>query len=99
MNSQSYSYPLDPSWTTAEMEQVIAMLRAVEDAYEIGIDRQEILRRYDAFKQVVSSKAEEKKIGREFENSSGYVLYRVVKEAQNSANKQIKMAGKDNDWY
>ena len=32
MNSQNYSYPLDPSWTTKEMETVIAMFRAVEDA-------------------------------------------------------------------
>ncbi len=27
MNSQNYSYPLDPSWTTKEMETVIAMFR------------------------------------------------------------------------
>ena len=43
MNSQNYSYPLDPSWTTKEMETVIAMFRAVEDAYEVGIDRDKIL--------------------------------------------------------
>lgn len=95
MNTQNYSYPLNPSWTTAEMEQVVAILRAVEDAYEVGISRTEVLKRYRAFKQIVSSKAEEKQIGREFEKSSGYVLYRVVKEAQNSTSKKIKMAGKE----
>ena len=49
------------------METVIAMLRAVEDAYEVGINRQELLKRYWAFKQIVNSKAEEKQIGRDFE--------------------------------
>ncbi len=49
MNSQNYSYPLDPSWTTKEMETVIAMFRAVEDAYEVGIDRDKILDCYRAF--------------------------------------------------
>ena len=50
MQSQNYSYPLNPSWSTTEMETVIAMLRAVEDAYEVGINREELLKRYRAFK-------------------------------------------------
>lgn len=93
MQSQNYSYPLNPGWSTAEMETVIAMLRAVEDAYEVGINRAELLKRYRAFKQIVNSKAEEKQIGRDFERDSGYVLYRVVKAAQDSDAKKIKMAG------
>ncbi len=97
MNSQNYSYPLDPSWTTKEMETVIAMFRAVEDAYEVGIDRDKILDCYRAFKQVVPSKAEEKQLGREFEKNSGYVLYRVVKAAQESTDKRIKIVGQKND--
>lgn len=94
MKAQNYSYPLDPSWTTAEMEQVIAMLRVVEDAYEVGINRQIVLDRYRDFKKVVPSKMEEKQLGREFAQSSGYVLYDVVKAAQNSTAKKIKLAGK-----
>lgn len=97
MNEQSYSYPLDPSWSIDEMEKVIAMFRAVEDAYEVGINRQEILDRYQNFKQVVTSKAEEKSLGREFERLSGYVLYRVVKMAQESTSKKVKMVGKEHD--
>lgn len=93
MQSQNYSYPLKPSWSTAEMETVIAMLRAVEDAYEVGINRQELLKRYRAFKQIVNSKAEEKQIGRDFERESGYVLYRVVKQARESDARTIKIAG------
>ena len=93
MQRHNYSYPLNPSWSTAEMETVIAMLRAVEDAYEVGINREELLKRYRAFKQIVNSKAEEKQIGRDFERESGYVLYRVVKQAQGSDARIIKMAG------
>ncbi|MDM8331766.1 UPF0223 family protein [Limosilactobacillus pontis] len=93
MQSQNYSYPLNPGWSTAEMETVIAMLRAVEDAYEVGINRQELLKCYWAFKQIVNSKAEEKQIGRDFERESGYVLYRVVKQARESDARTIKMAG------
>lgn len=93
MQSKSYSYPLNPDWSTQEMETVIAMLRAVEDAYEVGIKRELVLKRYRAFKQIVTSKAEEKQIGRDFEKESGYVLYQVVKQAQTSSAKTIKMAG------
>ena len=76
---------------------VIAMFRAVEDAYEVAIDRDKILDCYRAFKQVVPSKAEEKQLGREFEKNSGYVLYRVVKAAQESTDKRIKMVRQKND--
>ena len=51
------------------------------------------MKRYRAFKQIVNSKAEEKQIGRDFERNSGYVLYQVVKAAQDSDAKKIKMAG------
>lgn len=93
MYNQNYSYPLNARWTIDEMETVIAMLRAVEDAYEVGINREKLLKRYRAFKQIVNSKAEEKQIGRDFEKESGYVLYRVVKQAQTSNSRTIKMVG------
>lgn len=93
MQSQNYSYPLNPNWTTTEMTTVIALLRAVEDAYEVGVNREKLLECYRSFKKIVNSKAEEKQIGRDFEKESGYVLYRVVKQAQNSDAKTIKMVG------
>lgn len=84
MQAKNYSYPLDPSWNTEELETVIAMFRQVEDAYETGASRQQILDAYQQFKKVVTAKSEEKRLGREFEKTSGYVLYRVVKKAQES---------------
>ncbi|QZN93740.1 UPF0223 family protein [Limosilactobacillus panis] len=92
MRQQNYSYPLDPDWTTDEMETVIAFLRTVEDAYEIGAPRGKILEKYRAFKKVVRSKAGEKQLGRQFAKSSGYQLYTVVKLASTSQKKMIKVA-------
>ena len=38
----SYSYPIDPDWTNDEMKEVIGMFRVVEDAYEVGVERQAV---------------------------------------------------------
>lgn len=92
MKQQSCSYPLDPDWTTDEMETVIAFLRIVEDAYEIGAPRSKVLEKYRAFKKVVNSKAGEKQLGRQFAKNSGYQLYTVVKLASTSQKKMIKVA-------
>lgn len=93
MRSQNYSYPLDPDWSVDEMEKVIGMFRVVEDAYEVGVSRQRVLAAYRDFKTVVTAKSEEKRLGRAFEQASGYVLYRVVKAAQTKQDKKIKMVG------
>ncbi|WP_367341824.1 UPF0223 family protein [Limosilactobacillus sp.] len=91
MQGKSYSYPIDESWNTQELETVIAMFRQVEDAYEVGVNRQKVLQAYRQFKKVIPAKSEEKRLGREFEKTSGYVLYRVVKKAQDSNAKRFKM--------
>lgn len=93
MHDKNYSYPLDPSWSTAEIETVIAMFRAVEDAYEVGINRQQVMDCYRKFKMVVSAKSEEKRLGREFaKTTGGYQLYDVVKAAREQKAGQIKLS-------
>ena len=93
MHDKNYSYPLDPSWSTAEIETVIAMFRAVEDAYEVGINRQQVMDCYRKFKMVVSAKSEEKRLGREFAKATGgYQLYDVVKAAREQKSGQIKLS-------
>ncbi|MDF9443851.1 MULTISPECIES: UPF0223 family protein [Lactobacillaceae] len=93
MHDKNYSYPLDPSWSTAEIETVIAMFRAVEDAYEVGINRQQVMDCYRKFKMVVSAKSEEKRLGREFAKATGgYQLYDVVKAAREQKAGQIKLS-------
>ena len=69
------------------------MFRAVEDAYEVGINRQQVMDCYRKFKMVVSAKSEEKRLGREFAKATGgYQLYDVVKAAREQKAGQIKLS-------
>ena len=80
--NKNYSYPLDLSWSTEELASVLSFLNDVEQAYEAKIAAEKILASYQLFKKIVPSKAEEKRIGREFETASGYSLYRAVQAAK-----------------
>ena len=77
-----YSYPLNTDWSTQEMVDVVQFFEAIEEAYEVGILRENFMTRYRRFKEIVPSQAEEKTILREFEQASGYVGYKVVKLAK-----------------
>ncbi|MDN4492373.1 UPF0223 family protein [Ureibacillus aquaedulcis] len=74
-----YSYPFSPDWSTTEIIDVVRFFEGVEQAYEKGIKREDMLARYRRFKEIVPSQAEEKTVFREFEEVSGYVSYKVVK--------------------
>lgn len=80
-----YSYPLLPEWSTQEMIDVVKFFEAIELAYEKGIKREVMMKNYRRFKEIVPAQAEEKTLCREFEQSSGYVAYRVIKEAKAQA--------------
>lgn len=80
-----YSYPLLPEWSTTEMIDVVKFFEAIELAYEKGIKREVMMKNYRRFKEIVPAQAEEKTLCREFEQSSGYVAYRVIKEAKAQA--------------
>lgn len=81
-----YDYPLDLTWTTQEIIDVISLYTAVEKAYEEGISKEEFMKAYRLFTSIVDSKSEQKKIDAEFEKVSSYSIYRVFQKA------------KDNDW-
>ena len=55
------------------------------------VSAQQLLGSYAVFKEVVPSKAEEKRIGREFEAVSGYSLYRAVQAAKNTEKGMISL--------
>lgn len=87
-----YQYPLDYDWSTEEIVDVIHFYEAVEKAYEQGVKREEFMQFYRRFKEIVPSKAEEKKLCKEFDEMSGYSCYRVVQTAKEAAeNSTIKM--------
>ncbi len=81
-----YNYPLDYTWSTDDILDVVSLYNAVEQAYEKGISKEDFLTAYRRFKTVVGTKSEEKQIDKEFEEVSGYSIYRVFQ------------ASKDNDW-
>lgn len=87
-----YQYPIDYHWSTSEIVDVIKFFESVEVAYEKGIDRDILMAVYRRFKEIVPSKAEEKKLCGEFEEISGYSSYRVMKKAKESGpDNKIKM--------
>ena len=90
MNKQ-YSYPLDLSWSTEELASVLYFFNDVEAACEEKIEARKLLDSYKAFKNVVPSKSEEKRLGREFETVSGYSLYRAVEAAKEKGEGKISL--------
>jgi uncharacterized protein YktA (UPF0223 family) len=88
---QEYQYPLDLDWSTSEMVKVVAMWDALEKSYEQGLENDLFLEKYHDFKEVVRSIGEEKRLGKEFEQVSGYSLYRAVQAAKKNNGKRLKM--------
>ncbi|KGR73757.1 UPF0223 family protein [Ureibacillus sinduriensis] len=84
-----YSYPFSPDWSTTEIIDVVRFFEGVEQAYEKGIKREDMLSRYRRFKEIVPSQAEEKTVFREFEEASGYVSYKVVKLTKEQEDGQL----------
>ncbi|MFL4358060.1 UPF0223 family protein [Streptococcus uberis] len=80
--SDNYNYPLDINWSTDEITSVLHFLNQVEKAYESKADANQLLESYRVFKEIVTSKSQEKQIDREFEKSSGYSTYRAVQKAK-----------------
>lgn len=57
-----YQYPMDLDWSTDEIVDVIKFFEAVEKAYENKIQKEEFMKAYRRFKEIVPGKADEKSI-------------------------------------
>ncbi|WP_010282812.1 UPF0223 family protein [Bacillus timonensis] len=77
-----YQYPISYEWNTEEVVDVIAFFECVEKAYEKGIAKEQMMKAYKRFKEIVPSKSEEKQVCGEFEETSGYSAYRVIQKAK-----------------
>lgn len=88
---KNYHYPLDYSWSKDEIVIVMEMWAKVEEAYEKGVALPELMATYKSFKTVVRSIGEERSLGREFEEMSGYSLYHVMKAAREQSTGKLKM--------
>ncbi|SDL78393.1 UPF0223 family protein [Sediminibacillus halophilus] len=88
----NYSYPIEETWTKQEIIDVVNFYSLVEQAYESGVKRDDLMLAYTRFKQIVPSKSEEKQLCGKFEKESGYSCYRTVKKAKEvSTGEKIKM--------
>ncbi|MFD2043965.1 UPF0223 family protein [Ornithinibacillus salinisoli] len=88
----NYQYPFDISWTKQEVIDVVQFFSLIEQAYERGVSREQLMSAYRKFKQIVPSKSEEKQFFTDFENESGYSSYHAVKKAiENKEAQNIKM--------
>ncbi|WP_027963057.1 UPF0223 family protein [Halalkalibacillus halophilus] len=77
-----YHYPIDPDWTTEQVLIVIEFFNKIEAAYEDKVSSSEVIQAYNQFKTVIPAKDEEKQMFKSFEKQTGYVPYKVVKEAK-----------------
>jgi len=84
-----YSYPISIDWSTQEIIEVVKFFSLIEDAYEKGVQREHLMDQYRKFKKIVPSMAEEKKLFKEFEESSGLSSYKVVKLMKESEKDQV----------
>jgi len=81
---------MNPDWTTDELIKVMGIWQAVESAYESKIEVEVFLGTYKQFKEVVKSIGEERQLGRDFEELTGYSLYQVVQLAKKRQTGLIK---------
>lgn len=86
-----YQYPLEETWSTKEMMDVVNFYTLVEKAYEVGVRRDQLLKAYKQFKEIVPSKSEEKIFFSAFEKASTYSSYQVVKKARETNENRITM--------
>ncbi len=87
----NYGYPIDEDWTHEEIGTVINFFNLVEAANETGVEKEAFLAGYKKFKTVVKSIGEEKRIGRDFQNVSGYSIYHTLQKAKAATSKRFKM--------
>lgn len=76
----SFSYPFSKDWSTNEIIDVVQFFEVIENAYEQGVKREELMVKYRRFKEIVPSMAEEKTYFKEFEKESGYICYPIIKK-------------------
>lgn len=87
-----YQYPIEHHWSTEEIIDVIQFYQSIEKAYEKGIEREELMKAYRRFKEIVPGKADERNFCNDFEEMSGYSSFRTVKAAKEAgAGDKIKM--------
>lgn len=89
--SENYTLPIDSNWTIDDIVTVSAFVDKVLQVYENGVLKVTLLAHYDKFRQVIPSKSEQKQFDRNFEQQTGFSIYRTIKLAQATTKDRIKV--------
>ncbi|MGA9288268.1 MAG: UPF0223 family protein [Anaerobacillus sp.] len=84
-------YPISIDWSKEEVIKVVTFFQLIEQAYDQGANKDQIVNAYYAFKDVVPSKSEEKQIFKQFDQETGYSTFRAVKEARETERDKVVM--------
>ncbi|HEY4399916.1 MAG TPA: UPF0223 family protein [Lactobacillaceae bacterium] len=90
-NLDDYQLPIDLDWTTAEIIAVSEFVDAVFAAHEQGVDRERLLALYNAYRQVLPAKSEQKTFERQIEQDTNISIFQTIKTAQATSTKQVKL--------
>lgn len=89
--SENYTLPIDSNWTIDDIVTVSVFVDKVLKVYENGVLKVTLLAQYDKFRQVIPSKSEQKQFDRNFEQQTGFSIYRTIKLAQATTKDRIKV--------
>ena len=89
--SENYTLPIDSNWTIDDIVTVSVFVDKVLQVYENGVLKVTLLAQYDKFRQVIPSKSEQKQFDRNFEQQTGFSIYRTIKLAQATTKDRIKV--------
>lgn len=60
---ENYNYPLDLSWSTTEMTEVLSFFNQVEKFYESKVEKEVFLESYNASKRLFPQKCKKNSLG------------------------------------
>lgn len=77
-----YNYPLDYTWSTEDIIDVMSLYNAVEKAYEEGISKADFLNAYRKFKNVVGTKVKKNKLIKNFKIFLDILFIKYLKQVK-----------------
>ncbi|AUJ30032.1 MAG: UPF0223 family protein [Liquorilactobacillus hordei] len=75
----NFEYPLLPEWSTNEIVAVTDFYQIVEKLYTAKVEREDFLKKYQAYQKAVPMKMNQKKIDRAFCDETGMSIYQATK--------------------
>ncbi|AEJ30641.1 UPF0223 family protein [Leuconostoc sp. C2] len=88
--SENYTLPIESNWTVEDIVTVSNLIDGVLAVYETGISKRILLERFDQFREVMPAKSEQKQFDRDFEQQTGYSIYKTIQLAQKTIRDKVR---------